>query len=127
MKKKLLFIIILIAAANATLLAQQYPLFTNYLMNEYGFNPALAGSNPYLDARFTYRTQWVGIEDAPKTQLFTANGSLKDSPIGIGGMLYNDMAGQIEKTGFGVGGSYKLKIGGDSIANSPHSNQCQSP
>ncbi|MFT4971293.1 MAG: hypothetical protein ACI9JY_000491, partial [Saprospiraceae bacterium] len=71
MKKFILFIAFILIGKIG--FAQQYPLFTNYIMNEYGFNPALAGKDPYIDTRLTYRTQWVGIEDAPKTQIITAN------------------------------------------------------
>lgn len=112
MKKFILFIVFILIGKIG--FAQQYPLFTNYIMNEYGFNPALAGQNPYIDTRLTYRTQWVGIEDAPKTQILTINSPLKQGPIGIGGTLYNDVAGQMKRTGFSVGGSYGIKIGGDS-------------
>lgn len=112
MKKFILFIAFILIGKIG--FAQQYPLFTNYIMNEYGFNPALAGQNPYIDTRLTYRTQWVGIEDAPKTQIITANSPLKGGPIGLGGTLYNDVAGQMKRTGFSVGGSYGIKVGGDS-------------
>lgn len=112
MKKLILFIAFILIGKIG--FAQQYPLFTNYIMNEYGFNPALAGQNPYLDTRLTYRTQWVGIEDAPKTQIVTANGRLNGGPLGVGGTLYNDVAGQMQRTGFSLGGSYGIKVGGDS-------------
>jgi len=109
MKKILLFLSIF--WFNQEGFAQQVPLFTNYIVNEYGFNPALAGSNPYLDARLTYRTQWVGIDDAPRTQILTAHGPLKDSPLGVGGTVYNDIAGRLKRTGFAIGGSIGFKLG----------------
>lgn len=113
MKKFIPFILFILIGKMG--FAQQYPLFTNYLMNEYGFNPALAGANPYVDTRLTYRTQWVGIEDAPKTQILTINSPLKSGgALGLGGTLYNDVAGQMKRTGFSLGGSYGIKVGGDS-------------
>lgn len=116
MKKHILFIAFILIGTIG--FAQQVPLFTNYMMNEYGFNPALAGANPYIDTRLTYRTQWVGIDDAPKTQMLTINSPLKSGPLGIGGTLYNDEAGQMQRTGFSLGGSYGIQVGGDSLSRS---------
>lgn len=91
--------------------AQQYPLFTNYVLNDFGFNPAIAGTSEYLETRLTYRNQWVGIDDSPKTQILSAHGGLDSIPIGIGGYIFNDVAGQIKRTGFSIGGSYGLNVG----------------
>lgn len=91
--------------------AQQYPLFTNYVLNDFGFNPAIAGTSEYVETRLTYRTQWVGIDDAPKTQILSAHGGLDSIPFGFGGYVFNDVAGQIKRTGFSLGSSYGLKLG----------------
>ena len=88
--------------------AQQYPLFSNYTLNSYGFNPAIAGSNPFWDAKATYRTQWVGIDDAPTTQIVSMHGPLK--MLGVGGYFFNDSAGKIQRTGGTATLSYGLKI-----------------
>jgi type IX secretion system PorP/SprF family membrane protein len=77
--------------------AQQYPLFTNYILNDFGFNPAIAGSMPHWDARLTYRKQWMGIEDAPQTQIVSVQGPMK--LFGLGGYFYNDTAGKLRRTG----------------------------
>ncbi|RMG77924.1 MAG: type IX secretion system membrane protein PorP/SprF [Bacteroidetes bacterium] len=98
MKKNILFSLFILYGCG--LAAQQYPLFTNYVLNDFGFNPAIAGSADYFEARMTYRTQWVGIDQAPETQIFSFQGPLKKIPLGVGGYLYNDVAGQIKRTGF---------------------------
>ena len=97
MKKNILFIIAFLFGSGLS--AQQYPLFTNYILNNFGFNPAIAGSTSYVEAKLSYRTQWVGIEDAPKTRMASVQGALKKIPLGIGGYIYNDVAGQIKRTG----------------------------
>ena len=91
--------------------AQQYPLFSNYLMNDYGFNPAVAGSRSYWDVKATYRTQWVGLDGAPETQLISFHGPVK--PIGLGGYFFNDTAGRLKRTG-GTG-TFSYGIGLDSL------------
>ena len=95
MRKILFFSIFLFASQ--IIYAQQYPLFTNYILNCYGFNPAIAGSNNYWDARATYRTQWTGIEGGPKTQIVSVHGPVKK--LGIGGYFFNDGAGKLRRTG----------------------------
>lgn len=108
--KKLLLLVYMVLAVYG-LHAQQYPLFTNYILNDFGFNPAIAGTSEYLETRLTYRNQWVGIDDSPQTQILSAHGGLDSIPIGFGGFIFNDVAGQIKRTGFSVGGSYGLNVG----------------
>ncbi len=109
MKKPLLLISLFLF--QLIVYAQQYPLFTNYVLNDFGFNPAIAGSTDYLDLRMTYRTQWIGLEDAPKTQIISAQGVLQNLPVGIGGYVFNDLAGQIKRTGVSMAFSYALNLG----------------
>ncbi|MCR9289621.1 MAG: PorP/SprF family type IX secretion system membrane protein [Bacteroidetes bacterium] len=106
MKKNILFLIVFLFGSG--LFAQQYPLFTNYVLNDFSFNPAIAGSTKFVEAKFSYRTQWVGIEEAPKTRMVTVQGALKKIPIGVGGYIYNDVAGQLKRTGVSGALSYGL-------------------
>jgi type IX secretion system PorP/SprF family membrane protein len=103
--------IILFLLAGNLLKAQQYPLFTNYVLNDFGFNPAIAGSTDYLDLRMTYRTQWTGLEQAPTTQIISGQAALKAVPMGVGGYIYNDVSGQIRRTGFSGAVCYGIDLG----------------
>lgn len=47
--------------------SQQRPQLTQYMQNSFLVNPAVAGIESYADLRAGYRSQWVGIEGAPKT------------------------------------------------------------
>lgn len=91
--------------------AQQYPLFTNYITNCFGYNPAIAGTSDGIDARFIYRSQWVNVDDAPKTGIFTAHGGIRNKPFGFGGIVFNDIAGKLKRTGFSGVMSFRQKIG----------------
>lgn len=57
--------------------AQQRPHYTQYILNNYIINPALAGIENYTDVKLSHRHQWVGIQDAPVTTYFTVS-----APIG---------------------------------------------
>ncbi|MCZ8216237.1 MAG: type IX secretion system membrane protein PorP/SprF [Cyclobacteriaceae bacterium] len=54
--------------------AQQRPYYTQYILNPYVTNPALAGIENYWDLKLSYRSQWSGVPGAPKTVYFTAHG-----------------------------------------------------
>lgn len=62
--------------------AQQLPHYTQYVLNNYILNPALAGIENYTDARLSHRHQWSGIEGAPVTTYFTIHTPLKKDDYG---------------------------------------------
>lgn len=59
--------------------AQQRPYYTQYIMNNYIINPAVAGIENYWDVKASHRLQWVGLQDAPVTTYLTIHGPLKKS------------------------------------------------
>lgn len=62
--------------------AQQRPYYTQYIMNNYIINPAVAGIENYWDVKASHRMQWVGIQDAPVTTYITIHGPLKKDDFG---------------------------------------------
>lgn len=74
----------LLAAAFATVCimqaqAQQRPQYTQYILNNFIINPAVAGIENYVDVKMSHRHQWVGINGAPVTSYITIHGPLKRS------------------------------------------------
>jgi type IX secretion system PorP/SprF family membrane protein len=59
--------------------AQQRPYYTQYIMNNYIINPAVAGIENYWDVKASHRLQWVGLQDAPVTTYLTIHGPLQKS------------------------------------------------
>ncbi len=58
----------LLANGYSLLLAQQTPQYTQFMLNNYGINPAACGAyNNKLDALVGMRRQWVGFENMPVT------------------------------------------------------------
>jgi type IX secretion system PorP/SprF family membrane protein len=58
-------------------LAQQRPYYTQYILNNFLINPALAGIENYWDVKTSHRIQWQGVQDAPVTTYLTFHGPLK--------------------------------------------------
>ena len=63
MKKiSLLFVSIFMGSM---LYAQQIPQLSQFMINDFAINPAIAGMNDYYQIKTSLRNQWVGIDDAP--------------------------------------------------------------
>ena len=56
--------------------AQQQPYYTQYILNNFILNPALAGIQNYWDFKVSYRNQWVGLQGSPTTLYLTVNAPL---------------------------------------------------
>lgn len=65
------YLLLFFFLAPAFLIAQQEPHFTQYIINQYILNPAIAGIENYGDVKVSHRHQWVGLQDAPVTSYFT--------------------------------------------------------
>jgi type IX secretion system PorP/SprF family membrane protein len=88
--------------------AQQDAQFTQYMYNTVNINPAYAGSRGVLSVFGLYRTQWVGIEGAPKTTSFSINSPIKNSNVGIGLSVINDKIGPSDETSISADISYSI-------------------
>lgn len=73
--------------------AQQDAQFTQYMYNTINVNPAYAGSRGAMSIFGLYRTQWVGIQGAPKTAAFSINTPINNSKLGVGLSFINDEIG----------------------------------
>lgn len=52
---------------NMNAFSQSIPIYTQYIVNPYIYNPAYAGLEGKSTIGLTYRKQWYGINDAPTT------------------------------------------------------------
>jgi len=111
-------------------LAQQVPLYSQYMMNGFLLNPAVAGSEGYTAVNITAREQWLGLKDAPKTHAVSGqtrilknsyiskNASIKkrrrantrSGKVGLGGYIFNDKNGPIDRTGIQFSYAYHIKM-----------------
>jgi type IX secretion system PorP/SprF family membrane protein len=56
----------------SSLKSQQLPIYSQYMMNSYLLNPAVAGNEGYTSLNLTVREQWLGLKDAPSTYAVSA-------------------------------------------------------
>ncbi len=131
MKKIILHIIpAFIAILPAPLHAQQTPMISQYMMNKYLVNPALAGVKGYTNISFTARQQYSMLQNAPRTFILSADTRLledswirrkqkvekkaknasRNKNVGIGGYLFNDRNGIINRTGMQFSYAYHINF-----------------
>lgn len=91
--------------------AQADPLFTQYWALPTLLNPAATGNTDFLRIRGGARLQWIGIENAPKSFLATADMPFKlmNKRIGAGVIMWQESLGLFSNLLLSAQGSYKLK------------------
>ncbi|EIA07352.1 type IX secretion system membrane protein PorP/SprF [Flavobacterium frigoris] len=105
MKKIYLIIVLFVGFVNY---AQQDAQYTQYMYNTMSVNPAYAGSRGVLSLTALHRSQWVGLDGAPKTQTFNVNAPVSDR-IGLGLSVVNDKIGPTSETFFDAMFSYTIE------------------
>lgn len=108
--KKLYIIFLLLLAVEMH--GQQDPQYTQYMYNMNVINPAYAGSRENLSFGLLYRTQWVGIDGAPKTGTFFGHLPVGEK-TGLGLSVISDEIGPVKETNAYADFSYTLQLGGE--------------
>ncbi|MFD2543197.1 type IX secretion system membrane protein PorP/SprF [Lacinutrix gracilariae] len=90
--------------------AQQDPQYTQYMYNMNVVNPAYAGSYEGVAIGMLYRSQWVGLEGAPKTGTFAIHSPVGKN-VGLGLSLISDEIGPVRETNAYADFSYTLPMG----------------
>lgn len=67
---------LLVFGCSFALKAQNYPHYTQYIINQYVLNPALTGIENYTDIKIGHRHQWAGFNSTPRATYFTAHGAI---------------------------------------------------
>ncbi len=125
---KRIYIVLTFTFIGLVAAAQQQPIYSQYMMNPYLINPAIAGYQGITDFNLTAREQWLGYGEGPstyalsgqtrvlKTSFRNRNRMIKSrvrrrrpsGRVGFGGYVFNDMNGRIRRTG--VQGTYAYHI-----------------
>lgn len=90
--------------------AQQDAQYTQYMYNTISVNPAYAGSREVLSVTGLHRSQWVGLDGAPRTQTVAMHTPIGEArKVGLGLSIVNDEIGPTQETYFDVDFSYRIK------------------
>ncbi len=120
---------IFIFALQGRALAQQAPMFSQYMFNKFILNPAIAGSEGYTAYNLTTREQWIGFKDAPMTNALSAQTRLIKNKfilrfsnrrlryvaptygnVGLGVHVFDDRRGLLNQSGAQFTYAYHEKV-----------------
>jgi type IX secretion system PorP/SprF family membrane protein len=127
--RKIITILAILLSASAAF-GQQLPVYSQYLYNKFLINPAVAGSDGYTSVNLTAREQWIGYTGAPRTfsvsmqtRMMKRSYILKqtsvkrqiyrpksDGKVGLGGYVFSDKNGLIQRTGFQLSYAYHMWV-----------------
>jgi len=110
MKRILLISIFFLFAFSSLLNAQQLPLYSQYMMNDFFINPAIAGSKDYSPVLLSIHKQWIGINESPSTQTLSGHTMLENNNVGLGAIIFNDDFGPESHIGLQAIYSYHFHI-----------------
>ncbi|WP_405376583.1 type IX secretion system membrane protein PorP/SprF [Nonlabens sp. Asnod3-A02] len=108
--KKLLTCLLLFAFAKAVT-AQQDPQYSQYSYNPIVVNPAYAGNRGVASIVGLHRSQWVGLDGAPRTQTLSFHTPISNSRVGLGLSIVNDEIGPSDETYVAADFSYTIPVG----------------
>ena len=126
--KRAIYIILLLGGIHSYVHGQQATLYSQYMLNGFLLNPAVAGSEGYTAINLTAREQWVGFKDGPGTYAMSFQTRLqrkshisrtaavrrrkrpntRGGNVGLGGYVFNHRNGAVERTG--IKGTYAYHI-----------------
>jgi type IX secretion system PorP/SprF family membrane protein len=110
---------------------QQFPMYSQYIMNGFLINPSFAGRDGYTTVNLTVREQWVGLAQAPSTYAASFQTRIlknsfiskstsvrkklvkptKGGKVGLGGYVFNDNNGIMRRTGLQGAYAYHIPLG----------------
>lgn len=92
--------------------SQQNFLLTRYVFNGLAVNPAYAGYREVWWANMSYRTQWTGMEGAPRSATLSIDGLTNntDKKVGLGLVAVSDRIGPQRMTSVFANYAYRLRL-----------------
>ena len=113
MKKSLTIILVCLAALTK---AQQLPIYSQYLTNDFILNPAIAGTKPYFPIQINSRSQWSGLGTiAPKTNTLSYHMPIAYDAVGIGAIIMQDETGPYSQIGVTLSFAYHIQLFEDDV------------
>jgi type IX secretion system PorP/SprF family membrane protein len=127
---RIFFMLALASWFKSPVVSQQLPVFSQYYSNEFLINPSVAGYDGRTVINLAARKQWVGFTKyTPSSYIISLQGrilktsySLKSAAkgnilrkgnkgrVGLGGIIYHDENGAIQRTGAQFSYAYHLFI-----------------
>ncbi len=102
--------IIIFALFAINLAAQQEAQYTNFMYNQQLYNPAFVGSRNTASITGIHRSQWLGFEGAPSSQVLSFQTPVMRQRAGIGGTVSRYEIGITDSWFGSVAYAYRLRL-----------------
>ena len=112
---KVLMLLVVMLFAYQKSIAQTEPMYSQYMFNMLGVNPAYAGNREASSFNFFQRSQWIGLQGAPQTTSFSFDQSILNKRAGWGIQFYDDKIGVEKADGINIMGSTKIQVSENGI------------
>jgi type IX secretion system PorP/SprF family membrane protein len=112
---KKIYTFLLCCGLAITLQAQQEEQYTQFMYYKLGYNPAFAGKDGSVSVSALARTQWIGFEGAPQTQLVTFNMPVLNGRVGVGGTIARQTIGVTNNYTADAAYAYHLRLGNGTL------------
>lgn len=104
------FLLLFTVWTDGKLYGQQDPQYTQYMYNILAVNPAYAGNRGVTSIVGLHRSQWVGLDGAPRSQSLSIHGPLSER-LGLGVSVVHDGLGPADETFIQGDFSYTINVG----------------
>ncbi len=122
-------LLVFLVVCTAEMKAQQLPIYSQYVLNGFMINPAMAGHDGFTSFNTTARQQWLGFKEAPQTysaswqtRLLRRSYKIVNSPVrkqnklvpstkgrvGLGAYIINDVNANVARTGVSFTYAYHI-------------------
>lgn len=111
--KKISYLLILLFVGIVEASAQQQSQYTQYMYNTMTINPGYTGTRGLPSIFGLYRTQWVGLDGAPKTANFSIEAPITENGQGLGLSVITDQIGFTKETTLTASYAYPIQLSAD--------------
>ncbi len=113
---RIIFICFVCILLGGNIQAQQEAQFTQFMFNKLSFNPAYAGSAEFASISAIHRSQWVGLEGAPVSQVVNFHTPLSNKRVGLGMTVLHDQIGPSTTWSYQLKYSYGFPVANGRLA-----------
>jgi type IX secretion system PorP/SprF family membrane protein len=107
---RILLLLVVMLFAYQKSIAQTEPMYSQYMFNMLGVNPAYAGSREASSFNLFQRRQWIGLQGAPQTTSISFDQSILNKAAGWGIQLYDDKIGVEKADGVNLMGATRIRV-----------------
>lgn len=100
--------VLLVIGSTWSSFSQQDIQYTQYMYNPTVVNPAFAGNRGVFSLIGLHRSQWIGLDGAPRSESLSINSPIRSGRVGLGANIIRDQIGPTEESFVSADFSYTI-------------------